>query len=116
MSDGGAPARPWYHTVIEQAAIRGWSVHELARRSGVGRPTIYRWRDGSEVPQARPVGLVADVLGIPRERAVRLPLCQTSVRRDEPVNIGVNLASRARQGSTRRDDDDRRRDRCPGRA
>ena len=47
-------------------------MHELARQSGVGRPTIYRWRDGTETPQARPVGLVADVLGIPRERAVRL--------------------------------------------
>jgi len=45
-----------------------------------------------------------------------LPLCQTGVRRDERVNISANLASRARQGSTRRDDDDRRRDRCPGRA
>lgn len=67
-----APARPWYDLVKEQAAIQGWSMHELARRSTVGRPTIYRWRDGTEVPQARPVGLVADVLGIPRERAVRL--------------------------------------------
>jgi transcriptional regulator with XRE-family HTH domain len=57
---------------MEQAAIRGWSMHELSRRSTVGRPTIYRWRDGTEVPQARPVVMVADVLGIPRERAVRL--------------------------------------------
>ena len=71
MSDG-SPARPWFDLVMEQAAVRGWSMHELARRSGVGRPTIYRWRDGTETPQARPVVLIADALGIPRERAVRL--------------------------------------------
>jgi ABC-type glycerol-3-phosphate transport system substrate-binding protein len=35
------------------------------------------------------------------------PLCQTGVRQDEPVNIRALSASRARQGSTRRDDDDR---------
>ena len=72
MSDQRSPARPWFDFVMERIAIRGWSLHELSRRSGVGRPTIYRWRDGAEVPQSRPVGLVADALGVPRERAVRL--------------------------------------------
>lgn len=66
------PARPWFDLVMEQIAIKGWSITELARRSGVGRPTIYRWRDGTETPQSRPVGLVADALGIARPHAVRL--------------------------------------------
>jgi transcriptional regulator with XRE-family HTH domain len=72
MYEERSPARPWFDLVMEQIAIKGWSVTELARRSGVGRPTIYRWRDGTETPQARPVGLVADALGIPRPQAVRL--------------------------------------------
>jgi hypothetical protein len=44
------------------------------------------------------------------------PLCQTGVKQDEPVNISANSSSRARVGSTRRDDVDRRRERGPGRA
>lgn len=65
----GPPARPWYDLVIERIAIKGWSVSELAQRAGVGRPTIYGWRDNLRRPQARPVNAVADVLGIDRRRA-----------------------------------------------
>lgn len=73
MTEQRPPARPWYDLVVERAAVRGWSISELARRAKVGRPTIYGWRD---VPdgriQAGPVNAVADALDIPRERALRL--------------------------------------------
>lgn len=73
MSEQRSPARPWFDLVTEQSAIRGWGIAELARRAKVGRPTIYGWRDGAEGKiQAGPVNAVADVLGIPRERALRL--------------------------------------------
>ena len=72
MNAGRPPARPWYDLVTEASAIKGWSVTELARRAGVGRPTIYGWRDNLKKPQARPVNAVADSLGIDRARAVRL--------------------------------------------
>lgn len=67
-----APARRWYDLVVEQGAIRGWGIAEMARRAKVGRPTIYGWRDNANKPQAGPVNAVADVLAIPRERALRL--------------------------------------------
>jgi len=66
------PARPWFDLVTERIAVRGWSVAELARRAHVSRPTIYGWRENPGKPQAAPVNAVADLLGIPRERALRL--------------------------------------------
>lgn len=76
-------------------------MHELARRSGVGRPTIYRWRDGTEVPQSRPVGLVADALGIPRERAVRLAGIITDAETAERSPPPSELSERTREGIRR---------------
>jgi len=73
MSEQRSPARPWFDVVTEQSAIRGLGIAELARRAHVGRATIYGWRDGADGKiQAGPVNAVADVLGIPRERALRL--------------------------------------------
>lgn len=72
MSTAPAPARAWYDTVIESIAIRGWSVAQLAQRSGVARTTIYGWRDNPRKPQSKSVNAVADALGIPREQALRL--------------------------------------------
>lgn len=72
MSTAPAPARAWYDTVTETIAVRGWSVAQLAQRSGVARTTIYGWRDNPRKPQSKSVNAVADALGIPRERALRL--------------------------------------------
>lgn len=57
---------------MAEIAIRGWGIAGLAQRAGVSRPTIYGWRDNPRPPQPRPVNAVADVLGIPRERALHL--------------------------------------------
>lgn len=70
--DSRPPASAWYDLVMEQIAIRGWSLSELAQRARIGRPTIYGWRDNPRKPQARSVNAAADALGIPRERALRL--------------------------------------------
>ena len=72
MSDQGAPARPWYNLVAETIALKGWTKAQLAERSGVSRPTIDNWRVNPRAPQARSVNAVADVLGIPRQQALRL--------------------------------------------
>jgi len=73
MTEQRTSARPWYDLAVHEAAVRGWSLSELARRAKVGRPTIYGWRDGTEGKlQPGPVNAVADVLQVPRERALRL--------------------------------------------
>lgn len=72
MQDERPPARPWFDLVAARIAVRGWSIAELARRARVSRPTIYGWRDNINKPQPGPVNAVADLLGIPREQALRL--------------------------------------------
>ena len=58
--------------MVETTAVKGWSIAELGTRSGVARSTVYGWRDNPGRPQAKSVNAVADVLGIPRDRALRL--------------------------------------------
>lgn len=90
-----APARRWYDLVAEQIAMRGWGIAELARRAKIGRPTIYGWRDGSDGKiQAAPVNQVADVLGIPRERALRLAgiIPDAAPKPPSPVSDGLRAA------------------------
>jgi transcriptional regulator with XRE-family HTH domain len=72
MPEQRSPARPWYDLVREKIAVRGWSVNELAKRAGIGRPTIYGWRDKPNAPWPDPVNKVADLLGVPRPAALRL--------------------------------------------
>lgn len=67
-----APARPWYDLVVKTVAVKGWSIADLSSRSGIARTTIYGWRANPGKPQAKSVNAVADALGIPRERALRL--------------------------------------------
>lgn len=72
MSDQRPPARPWYDLVTETIALKGWTKAQLADRAGISRPTVDNWRTNPRAPQARSVNAVADVLGISRERALRL--------------------------------------------
>jgi transcriptional regulator with XRE-family HTH domain len=75
MYDRGtrAPARDWYDLVIQTIALKNMTKAQLASRAGVSRATIDRWEKGASRPaQAASVNAVADVLGIPRERALRL--------------------------------------------
>lgn len=72
MNERPPPARPWFDRVEERAALKGWSLSELARRAKISRPTLYGWRDNPKKPQARSVNAVADALGIPRGEALQL--------------------------------------------
>jgi transcriptional regulator with XRE-family HTH domain len=72
MSDQRPPARPWYDLVTETIALKGWTKAQLADRAGISRPTVDNWRTNPRAPQARSVNAVADVLGISRDRALRL--------------------------------------------
>lgn len=72
MSGQRSPARPWYDLVIETIALKGWTKAQLSERSSVSRPAIDNWRTNPKPPQARSVNAVADALGIPRNRALRL--------------------------------------------
>lgn len=67
-----APARPWYDRVTAEIALRGWTKTQLSERSGVSRTAIDKWQKNPRPPQAASVNAVADALGIPRERALRL--------------------------------------------
>jgi len=67
-----APARAWYDLVIETIALKGWTKTQLSERSSVSRTAIDKWRTNPRTPQAASVNAVADALGIPRERALRL--------------------------------------------
>jgi transcriptional regulator with XRE-family HTH domain len=60
-----------YDLAVQTTAVKGWSIADLASKSGVARSTIYGWRDHAGKPTAKAVNAVADVLGIPRERALR---------------------------------------------
>lgn len=72
MASNRAPAKPWYEEVVATIAVRGWTKAELSDRSGVARTTIDNWERNLRRPQAKSVNSVADALGIPRERALRL--------------------------------------------
>jgi len=49
---------------------RFWSQHELAKRSGVARQTIYRYESGLSAPYARTVRALAEAFGLdPHELA-----------------------------------------------
>jgi transcriptional regulator with XRE-family HTH domain len=87
------PARPWFDLVTERIAVRGWSIAELARKAHVSRPTIYGWRDNPARPQAKPVNAVADALGIPRERALRLAGIIAAADRSPPSLLDEELGT-----------------------
>lgn len=67
--------------MVNEIAVRGWGIAELARRAKIGRPTVYGWRDSPRKPQSGPVNAVADVLGVDRRRANELA---GIIRRAEP--------------------------------
>jgi transcriptional regulator with XRE-family HTH domain len=58
--------------VVETLALKGMTKAELTDRSGVAKSTIDKWAVNPRKPQAAKVNAVADALGIPRERALRL--------------------------------------------
>lgn len=72
MTTHDPPARPWYDAVIEELALKGWTKAELTERSGVAKSTIDNWAKNPRKPQSAKVNAVADELGIPRKRALRL--------------------------------------------
>lgn len=56
------------HRALAHAkAARGWSIPQVAKESGVGDSTIYRWRDGdwTRSPYADQVAAFCDALDIP---------------------------------------------------
>lgn len=72
MSTSRAPAKPWYDLVMQELALRGWTMAELVDRSGIAKSTIANWERNPRKPQAAKVNAVADVLDVPRFRALRL--------------------------------------------
>jgi transcriptional regulator with XRE-family HTH domain len=53
---------------------RGWSIPRIAKESGVGVNTLYRWKRGewTASPDADLVEKFCDTLGIPTEAAFRI--------------------------------------------
>lgn len=69
---GLPPARRLYDRVQQERNERGWTMTTLAKRSGVDRVTISRWRDSTGQPSPAKVKAVADALGIPHEELLNL--------------------------------------------
>jgi transcriptional regulator with XRE-family HTH domain len=74
-----------YQRVERERALRGLSSIALAESSGVARSTIAKWAIQQNTPQPEKVNAVADVLGIPREEALRL----AGILTDQPNSEGI---------------------------
>lgn len=51
----------------------GWSIAELASRSGVSRPLLNQWELGTRVPNLRRIDKVAEALGVTRAELLQEP-------------------------------------------
>jgi transcriptional regulator with XRE-family HTH domain len=71
---------------------RGWSVPAVAKASGVGDSTIYRWRDGqwSRSPLPEQVVAFCDALGIPPSAAFAILWPGQSERPAEPAPMPLD--------------------------
>lgn len=67
-----APARPLYEEVERIRLRQGWTKVQLARNAGVSRGTVENWRTQPRAPLAPTIKDVAERLGIPAEKALRL--------------------------------------------
>lgn len=66
------PARPLYDRVEEIRVREGWSKIQLARRLGLDRGTIDKWKTQPRSPLASTVKDVSERLGIPLDEALAL--------------------------------------------
>jgi transcriptional regulator with XRE-family HTH domain len=82
-----------YDLTVQTTAVKGWSIADLASKSGVARSTIYGWRDNSGKPTAKAVNAIADALGIPRERALRAAGIIASASPEPPPGISDDLTA-----------------------
>lgn len=76
--------------VTDQAKIsRGWSIPAIAKKSGVGVNTIYRWKRGEWTvsPDADLVEKFCDALDIPTEAAFSLLWPGKTGRRTAPEPV-----------------------------
>jgi|ERR1017187_2171534 transcriptional regulator with XRE-family HTH domain len=69
MNAREAPAAPLYELVERTRQEKGWTKSQLARKAGVRRMTIERWRTAPRTPLPATVNAVADALGIDRQLA-----------------------------------------------
>jgi transcriptional regulator with XRE-family HTH domain len=73
MSEGhGPPARALYVRAEREWRHKGWTISDVATRTGLSRATIYRLRAGKRAPLADTVNKLADLLGIDRDEAYEL--------------------------------------------
>jgi transcriptional regulator with XRE-family HTH domain len=93
-----APAKPWYDLIVQTLALKGWTKAELTDRSGVAKTTIDNWERNPRKPQSAKVNAVADVLGIPRERALRLAgiITGAEAERSPPSALDEAFGDKAR--------------------
>lgn len=66
------PAAPFHHRAEFERAKRGWTLVELAERSGVSRVTYHRLLTIPTPPFARTVQRLCEALGIPLTEGLRL--------------------------------------------
>lgn len=94
------PARSLYDRVEEIRMREGWSKIQLARRLGLDRGTIEKWKTQPRVPLASTVRDVSERLGIPLDEALALAgVTGGQTVEDEPERAATmeELAERTRE-------------------
>lgn len=60
----------WFVTrVLDAAKSRGMTMREVEERTGLGKSTMYRWRDGQVIPKTAEVRRFCEGLGAPISEA-----------------------------------------------
>lgn len=85
---------------------RGWSQSELARRLGVGQPTVNGWERGRRVPDLAMVRRLEALLGVSfnadgPDAATAFRLGYAASEFDQIVELSETIARRARAAAAR---------------
>ncbi|MFI6763328.1 helix-turn-helix domain-containing protein [Micromonospora sp. NPDC050417] len=86
--------------ILTDAKQRGMTIPDIERATGVGKSTIYRWRDGewSKDPRATQVRAFCDGLGVPYQQAYRLlGWAENGEPQAEPLGLDPDMQEVARR-------------------
>ncbi|HEX5543032.1 MAG TPA: helix-turn-helix transcriptional regulator [Micromonospora sp.] len=86
--------------VLREARERGMTIAEIERATGVGKSTIYRWRDGAwtKDPRASQVRAFCEGLGVPYRIAYKLlGWAENGPPESEPLDIEPDMQTVARR-------------------
>jgi transcriptional regulator with XRE-family HTH domain len=80
----------------EQLRVRRWSPSDFFRESGIPRPTIYSWVNGTRHPDPESIDKIADVFGLPVDVVLTVAGHRPNVEDLDPDDPRELLAERVR--------------------